>query len=311
MKALVAHTYGPVEDLVFTDVPKPVPGPGQILVRTEAVAINAADTVLITGVMKEVFPLEHPFVPGIDISGVVEEVGEGVTRFAEGDTVLAWLGLPSGAMAEYVLIDEAPSVAKRPAGLDAIEGAALPTGGLTAFAAVEAAELGPDRTVLIVGAAGGVGSFAVQFAKQTGARVLASGWGEDADYLKRLGADETIDYRSVDVPEETLRLVPGGVDAVIDLAHAGPDLTESVAATKSGGRVVFVLGSPPESLDRGVTAVYAGAGAPEGRLDDLAAQAAKGRLHIQVSADYPFSRAPEAIAAFSRHHLRGKSTVTF
>ncbi|MFE2088595.1 NADP-dependent oxidoreductase [Streptomyces sp. NPDC059460] len=311
MKALVAQSYGPLEDLVVTEMPKPVPGPGQILVRTEASAVNAADAVLVTGVMKDVLPVQHPFTPGVDISGIVEAVGEGVTRFVVGDPVLAWLGLPSGALAEYVLVEDAPSVAIRPVGLDAAHAAALATGGLTASSLVNAAKVTEGETVLVIGAAGGVGSYVVQLAKQAGATVLATGRAEDAAYLKRLAADEVLDYKSVNIPEETRRRVPGGVDVVIDVAHVSPDLAEAAVAVKSGGRVIYVLGGPPPALDRGVSATYAGAEAPEGRLGELAAQAADGRLRVEVSANYPFASARQALVDFTTQHVRGKITVTF
>jgi NADPH:quinone reductase-like Zn-dependent oxidoreductase len=311
MKALVSRAYGPVEDLVIAELPTPSPGPGQILVRTQAVAVNAADSVLVTGVFREAMPVEHPFVPGVDVSGIVEAVGDGVTRFSVGDAVLAWLGLRSGAMAEYVLVEDTPAVALRPGGLDAARAAALATGGLTAASLVEASKAGPGSTLLVVGATGGVGSFAVQLAKQAGATVLATGWAEEEEYLKRLGADEVIDYDKVDVTEETLRRVPDGVDAVIDVVHVGPALLASAAAARPGGTVVYVQDAPPPALDRGVIAVYAGARAPEGRLDDLAARAAQGRLRVEISEDYVFAEAKQAILDFMTQHVTGKLTITF
>lgn len=311
MKALAARSYGPIEDLAVMEFAIPTAGPGQVLVRTEAAAVNAADVVLTTGVLRQAMPVDHPFVPGVDVSGVVEAVGEGVVRFSVGDPVLAWLGLGSGALAEYVVIDDTPGLALRPAGLDAARAAALATGGLTASSLVEAAGLGPGSTLLVVGATGGVGSFVVQLAKRAGATVLATGLPEDEDYLRDLGADEIVDYGSADVTDEALRRVPGGVDAVIDVVHVGPALVRSADAARAGGVVVFVLGAPPPAFERGVTAVYAGAAAPEGRLDELAAQVADGRLRVSVSADYPFADARQAIAAFAREHVRGKVTVTF
>ncbi|MFI6407271.1 NADP-dependent oxidoreductase [Streptomyces sp. NPDC050548] len=310
MKALVARAYEPVEDLEITDVPKPAPGSGQLLVRTEAAALNAVDLVLVTGAMKEAFAIEHPFVPGVDVSGVVEAVGEGVTRFAIGDRVIAWNGIPSGALAEYVLVQAAPSAALRPAALDAAHGAALPTAALTAAALVDAAKVQPGDAVLVVGASGGVGSFTVQLAKAAGARVLATGRADEHDYLLRLGAEAAVDYRGADVTQAALDWSPGGTDVVIDLVHAGPALASSADATKPGGRVVSPLGGP-EAFDRGVTAVYTGTRTPEGLLDDLAARAADGQLQVEISATYPFADAPQALADYAAKHLRGKVVITF
>ncbi|MEZ0077169.1 NADP-dependent oxidoreductase [Planotetraspora sp. GP83] len=310
MKALVARSYGPLEDLSIEDIPTPVPGPGQILVRAEAAALNPVDRVLVTGAIRHELPIQHPFVPGVDITGVVEAVGEGVTRFAVGDHVMAWNGVPSGALAEYVLVKDAPSAALRPEGLDAEHGAALPTGGLTASALLDAASPQPGETVLVVGASGGIGSYLVQLAKQAGVTVIATGRADDAEFLKSLGADETIDYKGTDIAEETLRRAHGGVDVVIDLANAGPGLARSAAAARPGGRLVSPLGGPP-SFDRGVTATYTGTTTPEGRLDELAAQVVEGRLRVEIGAGYPFAESRQALIDFAAKHVRGKITITF
>lgn len=310
MKALVARTYGPVEDLEIAAVPKPVPGPGQLVVRTEAAALNAVDLALVTGAMKDAFAIEHPFVPGVDVSGVVDAVGEGVTRFTVGDRVIAWNGIRSGALAEYVLVQAGPSAARRPAALGAARGAALPTAALTAAALIDAAKVQPGDAVLVVGASGGVGSFTVQLAKAAGARVLATGRADEHEYLRRLGADATVDYRGADVTRAALDWSPGGTDTVIDLAQAGPALASSAAAAKPGGRLVSPLGGPP-AFDREITAVYTGTRTPEGLLDDLAARAAEGRLQVEISATYPFADAPQALADYATKHLRGKVVITF
>jgi len=310
MKALVARSYGPVEDVVVTDIPKPTPGPGQLLVRTEASALNAVDVVLVTGGMKDSLPVQHPFVPGVDVTGVVEAVGEGVSRFAVGDRILAWNGVPSGGLAEYVLVQDAPSAALRPAALGLAESAALPTAGLTAAALIDEAKLQPGDNVLVVGASGGVGSFAVQLAKQAGAKVLATGRADEEELLRRLGVDATVDYKTSDVTAETLRWAPGGVDVVINLAQAGPTLAGSAAAARPGGRLISPLGGPA-AFDRGVTAVYSGTRTPEGQLEALAAQVAEGQLQVEISARYSFTDSPQALADYAHKHLPGKVVITF
>lgn len=310
MKALVARSYGPVEDVVVTDIPKPTPGPGQLLVRTEASALNAVDVVLVTGGMKDSLPVQHPFVPGVDVTGVVEAVGEGVSRFAVGDRILAWNGVPSGGLAEYVLVQDAPSAALRPAALGLAESAALPTAGLTAAALIDEAKLQPGDNVLVVGASGGVGSFAVQLAKQAGAKVLATGRADEEELLRRLGVDATVDYKTSDVTAETLRWAPGGVDVVINLAQAGPALAGSAAAARPGGRLISPLGGPA-AFDRGVTAVYSGTRTPEGQLEALAAQVAEGQLQVEISARYSFTDSPQALADYAHKHLPGKVVITF
>ncbi|MFE6196112.1 NADP-dependent oxidoreductase [Streptomyces sp. NPDC057838] len=310
MKALVAQSYGPLEQLEIAELPTPAPGPGQVLVRLEAAALNAVDKVLVTGAMRDALPVTHPFVPGVDISGTVEAVGAGVTRFVPGDPVIAWNSVASGALAEYALIDDAPSAARRPVDLTPAQGAALPTGALTAAALLELADAPRGSGVLVVGATGGVGSYTVQLARQAGLTVLATGRSDDATYLRGLGADHVLDYRAVDIAEETHRLLPGGADVVFDLANAGPALAATAAAARPGGLLVSPLGGPP-SFDRDVTALYGGTRAVDGRLAALAAQAAKGELRIPIDSDYPFAQARQALVDFGARHVRGKITVTF
>jgi len=309
MRALVSRSYGPLTDLVFTNHPKPSPGPNEVLVRTESAALNPVDVVLVTGGMSDALPIQHPFVPGVDITGVVEAVGDRVSRFSVGDPVLAWNGVPSGALAEYALVKDAPSAALRPPTLDAAHAAALPTGSLTACALLDAADLAPGGTVLVVGAAGGIGSYLVQLAKRAGVKVLATGLSEDHEYLTDLGADQTIDYTTHDVAQEAMRRVPGGVDVVINLAHAGPELAASAAAARPGGRLISPRGGPP-SFDRDVTVNYTGTTTPAGRLDELAEMAADGRLRVEIGATYPFGRSREALIDFAEKHIRGKVVVT-
>ena len=309
MRALVSSSYGPLEDLIFADRPVPVPGPGQVLVRTQAVALNPADRALVLGVMKDVLPVDHPFIPGIDVSGVVEAVGAGGSRFSVGSPVIAWQDVRSGGLAEYVLVEDTPAAAVRPAGLDAVAGAGLPTGALTAAALLDLMQAGSGGTLLVVGATGGVGSYAVQLAKRAGLTVLATGRAEDREYLARLGADHVVD-RDADIAAATSRIVPGGVDVAIDVANAGPALAATAAAIRPAGQVISSLGGPP-AFEREVTATYGGTTAPEGRLDQLAAMAADGRLLVEISASYPFADAKQALLDFGTHHVRGKVAVTF
>lgn len=310
MKALVAREYGPLEDLVVAEMPVPVPGPGQMLVRTEAAALNPADTGLITGAMRDALPVEHPFIPGVDTTGIVIAVGGGVTRFAVGDAVLAWNGIPSGTLAEFAIVGDGPGTAHRPAALDPARAAALPTATLTGAALLDAAEVKPGGSLLIVGASGGIGSFLVQLAVQADVRVVATGRAQDEEQVRGLGAHEFIDYRSADVAAETRRLVPDGVDAVIDLALAGPALAGSAAAVRPGGLLVSPKGGP-DVFDGGVAGVYTGVTRPEGRLEGFAVQAAEGRLRVPIAVEYPFADVRQAVIDFPRRHLLGKAIIVF
>ncbi|HVX43819.1 MAG TPA: NADP-dependent oxidoreductase [Mycobacteriales bacterium] len=302
MKALVSQAYGPLTELAVTDLPVPDVTEGTILVRVEAAGLNGADTKLPTGALRALTSVRHPFVPGMDAAGIVESVGAGVTRVAPGDPVVLSNGFASGAIAEFMLVPDSPSIAVRPDGLDARRGAALPLGALTALTAVEEAGIAAGERVLVVGAAGGVGSFAVQLAKQSGAQVLATGRAEDSGFLTGLGADRTIDYGTADYGSL-------GVDVLIDLASAGPALEASAAAVRPGGRIISVLGGP-ESFDRGISVRYIQTYTPEGRLRSLAEEAAAGRLTVPIGAECAFADARQALIDFAERHIRGKVVIS-
>ncbi|MFJ1705050.1 NADP-dependent oxidoreductase [Kitasatospora sp. NPDC088346] len=309
MKALVSTAYQPLDAIALTDLPKPSAGPGQVVVRVEAAALNPLDLALITGGLKEFFPVEHPLVIGMDAAGTVAEVGTGVTGYAPGDPVLAFTG-PAGSVAEYTVVTPGPKLAHRPSALDAVRAAAVPESGMTAVCLLRAAGLGDGQNVLVIGATGGVGLYAVQLAAGLGARVIATATAADADYVRGLGAAETVDYRAGDVVAATLDLVPGGVDVVVDLVNNGEGLAASARAARPGGRLVSPLYGPAE-LDRDVTPVYIGTFDPlPGDLERLANQAADGGLRIEIGARYPFDEAVRAVADFAGTHIRGKVVVT-
>jgi NADPH:quinone reductase len=309
MKALVAPSYGPIDQLVVADVPEPSPGPGQILLRVQAAALNPLDARLVTGEMRHLFPVTHPFIVGMDAAGVVAAIGDGVTRFAIGDEVVVYTHFHPGTIAEYTLVEEGPHIARRPAGLDAVRGAALPAVSLTAECILDAGQIGTAQSVLIVGATGGVGSFTVQLAAQVGARVLATAAPTDDEYARRLGAQVTIDHTSTDTAEQARRLEPAGVDVAVDLINAGPGLAGTAAAVKPGGRLISTL-MGPNSFDRGITPAYVRMTARDGQLQRLADRTAEGRLTVEVAATYPFSEAPTALAEFAAgKYTRGKVVI--
>jgi NADPH:quinone reductase-like Zn-dependent oxidoreductase len=297
----VSQSYGPVDQLEVAEVPTPVPGPGQLLVRVRATALNPLDIKLVTGAMKEFMPVQHPFILGFDAAGTVEAVGAGVTGYAPGDEVVAFT---DQAVAEYTAVDAGPSVAHRPADVDIERAAALPVAALTALQLVETAKLGPGKSVLVVGATGGVGTYAVQLAAQTGADVWATARPDEADFVRGLGAAHAVDYTATSVAEA----VGDGVDVVIDLVNAGPGVL--AAAARPGGRVVSPLGGP-ESFDRDVTATYQRTIPTEGQLQGLLDAVAAGTLAVEVGGTYPFAESPQAVADFVAKHRRGKTVITF
>ncbi len=310
MQALVAPDYISLEQLTIAESPDPTPAADQVLIRVAAAALNPLDLALITGAMREMMPVEHPFVIGMDAAGTVAAIGESVTGYAVGDEVVAYTHFHPGTIAEYTLATVGPHLAHRPAALDVVRGAAMPAVSLSAECVVEAANIAPGDTVLVIGATGGVGSFAVQLAAGSGAHVLATAAPADLDYTVSLGAEQVIDYTAVDPVDYVHREYPAGVDIAIDLINRGPALSRTAAAVKPGGRLVSTL-MGPEAFDRDVTPTYVRMVAAPGRLQRLAEDIAVGRLSVEVSATYPLADAPAAAANFAAgKHSRGKVVIT-
>jgi NADPH2:quinone reductase len=240
VQAVVMTEFGGPEVLTLKEVDRPEPGPGELLVRVFASGTNPVEAKIRQGVA--IPDLELPAVLGGDVSGVVEEVGPGVTDFARGDEVFYTPELASG-LGSYTELNvvAAAIVAPKPRGLSHVEAAAIPLAGGTAWEAiVRRLAVRPGETVLVHAGAGGVGTFAVQFAIAAGARVLATAGPDNQDLMRDLGA-EAIDYHEADPVEAALEHTDGtGVDAVLDLV-GGENLVKSCAATRAFGRIATVL----------------------------------------------------------------------
>jgi len=308
MRALVAHDYGPPSGLVLGEVPEPKPGAGQALVRMSAAALNPFDLKLITGALREMVPIQFPYVPGMDGAGTVAALGDGVEGIAVGDEVFGFFGRTPGTVAELAVLDVETYLARRPSGLDAVHAAALGESGATANTLLRAVEPGAGQSLLVVGATGGIGMFVVQLAVAAGCEVLATATPEEADYVLGLGAAHALDYTSEEVAELALALHPHGVDALIDLVNRGEGVLGSARALRGGGRFASPLGGP-EDLGRGITASYVSLTLLPGDLEDLAARAAGGELRVEVSRVYPFGEAVQAFIDFASAHTRGKLVI--
>src|SRR5215510_8444418 len=212
MKAVRIHDYGGPDVLVYEDAPRPTAGPGEVLIHVHATSVNPFDCAARAGYMHSYFNYKFPLIIGTDISGVVEEVGEGVTDFAMGDNVYARAGVfRDGANAEYALAF-ASDVAIKPQSLDHIHAAAIPHVTLTAWQALfEQANLTAGQTILIHAAAGGVGHIATQLAKLHGAKVIGTA-SLNLDFLQELGVDEAINYATTAFED-----VVENADIVLDL----------------------------------------------------------------------------------------------
>lgn len=232
MKAIRIHSYGDSEQLSVEDVPKPEVASGKLLVRVRDAGVNPVDWKKREGYMKGV-SAHFPMTLGQDFAGEVVEVGESVRGFAPGDRVF---GFASGAYAEYALVSP-DRIARLPESIDFETAASIPTAGLTAWQALtDAARLTENQTILIQGAAGGVGSFAVQMAIWKGARVIATAAAEDRDYLLSLGVERVIDYKTENFEDDV-----EDIDAVLDLV-GGLTLQRSYQVLKSRGVLVTTVG---------------------------------------------------------------------
>ena len=194
MKAIVVHEYGGPEVLKYEDVPRPEPKDDQILVRVIAAGVNPVDGLIRSGMFAKYEKAAFPMIPGADIAGVVEKAGSKITKFRMGDPVYAYISLKnSGGYAEYAVATEGEASPK-PKSLTHVEAAAVPVVSLTAWQAlIDTAKLSKGQTVLIHGGSGGVGSFAIQIAKERGAKVIATASTANQDLLKELGADPYVD----------------------------------------------------------------------------------------------------------------------
>ena len=195
MKAIRIHQYGGPEVLAQVEMQRPAPGANEVLIKVHAASVNPVDWKMRAGYMKDFLPLSLPATLGSDVSGTVEGVGPGAARFKRGDEVYASLGLEGGGYAEYAVAKET-IIAGKPSTLDHVHAAAVPVAGLTAWQALfEVAQLRAGQKVLIHGAAGGVGNFAVQFAKERGAYVIGTASSRNHAFLHELGADKAVDYQ--------------------------------------------------------------------------------------------------------------------
>ncbi|MBX9388028.1 alcohol dehydrogenase catalytic domain-containing protein [Streptomonospora halotolerans] len=254
MKAVRFHCYGDSGVLVHEEAERPVPGPGQVLVRVAATSFNPVDATIRAGRLTEVFPVELPHVPGLDVAGTVAAFGPGVEGPRVGEAVVAFLPLDAdGAAAEYALAPAA-SLAAAPRTLDLADAAALPAVGLTAWQALfEHAGLRAGQSVLVNGAGGAVGGYAVQLAAAAGARVTATAGARSADRVRGYGAERVAGYLDHTAP--LADAVGGPFDAVLNLVATTPE--ESAALTglvADGGIAVSATGPLPEDPARGVRA---------------------------------------------------------
>ncbi len=300
IQTIRVYNYGGPEELKLEQVPRPVPQAGEVLVRVHAAGVNPVDWKIRQGLLKDFRPMQFPYTPGSDIAGVVEEVGPGVTAFQQGQAVF---GQGSrGAYAEYTLAS-IEALAPKPQKLSFDEAATIPIGATTAWQGLfDHGGLQTGQRALIQGAAGGVGMFAVQFAKWKGAYVIGTTSSTNVDFVRSLGAEAVIDYTSVSV-ERVIR----DVDLVLDTV-GGKVLEYSLQALKRGGTLVTIAGQPPaeKAQERGVHVVAFSARVSSELLRTFARLIDEGQLKVAVAQVFPLREAPQAHALSQRGHGRGR-----
>ena len=330
MQALQLQRYGGLDNVAFADLPRPVPGPGELLVRVHAVGLNPIDNLIPRGDFKPILKLRLPATVGSDLAGVVAEVGSGVTRFKVGDAVYASIfDTPHGSLAEFAIVPER-AAALKPASLDFVQAASIPMVGLTAWQAMhERMQLRPGQKVFIPAGSGGIGTFAIQLARHLGARVGTTTSTANVALVRSLGADEVVDYTQQPF-EDVLR----DYDAVLGTVR-GDGLEKALRIVKPGSRVVSLVGPPDAAFARArgmhfmLTLVFGlfsrkiiglarrrGASyafhfvRPDGgQLAQIGALLEAGAIRPVIDRVFPFLEAKQALTYLAQGRARGKVVV--
>ena len=311
MRAFAVDGFGEVVSL--REMPDPEPGEGEVLVRVRAAGLSTTDVFVIAGFMKDFVEHRFPLIPGIDGSGVVERTGPGVADFAEGDEVFGFVRRPVmglGTLAELVALPTS-GILRRPESFSHEQCAVVAHSSLTAMAAVDAAALAADRSVVILGATGGVGSYATQLAAHLGAQVAAVTRGDYVTYARSLGATDVIDYTMHDPVEAVRERHPDGIDALLDLVGIA-ELTSGLGGlVRSGGKVVSIVIQPDaeQLAARGVEGIMTSRWASEHRFAEITERIVEGEIKLPVIQTFPFEQTKEALDLQATRHVHGKLAV--
>ncbi|OII23061.1 NADP-dependent oxidoreductase [Curtobacterium sp. MCBA15_013] len=307
MKAVQFHEVGGPEVLTYGDVDQPTPGPGEVLVRVTASAYNAADNGMRAGFLP--IPVALPHVPGYDVSGTVASLGDDVTDLAVGDAVIGFLPMErDGGAAEYV-VAPADALVAAPTSIPLADAAALPSVALTAWQALfDDGRLEAGQRVLVVGAGGVVGKYAIQLAKRAGVEVIATASPRSADAVRAAGADQVVDHTTTDV----LQAVDGQVDVLLNLAPIEPEQFASfVAAVRDGGAVVSTTAfmATPGDESRGVRAATVFVLRNRERLAELVRLVDAGELTVEVTRRIPLTELQALHTEGAAGRIAGKVVV--
>jgi NADPH:quinone reductase-like Zn-dependent oxidoreductase len=303
MKAVRVHEYGGPEVLKYEEAPRPEPAAGEVLVRVHAAGVNPVDWKVRAGFTKGFLNYKLPMIPGWDLSGVVESAGAGVTDWKKGDEVYSRPDISrDGAYAEYIAV-KSGELARKPKSLDHLKASSVPLAALTAWQALfDAGGLQAGQRVLIHAAAGGVGTFAVQFARWKGAHVIGTASERNHAFLKELGADEIVDYGKVRF-EDVVR----DVDLVLD-AMAGETRDRSWKVLKKGGILVSILGQPSkeDAAKHGARAAGVFVQPNRAELEEIGRLIDAAKVKPVIEAVLPLKDARRAHEMNQTLHTRGK-----
>lgn len=310
MKAIVIDRFGGSEELMLKNVTIPEPKPGEVQINISYAGVNPVDWKIRQGFLQQRIPHQFPIILGWDASGVISKVGAGVDRFKVGDKVFAYCRksiIQWGTYAEYVCL-EAENVAYKPTNLSFAQASAFPLSGLTAWQALfDTAKIKPGDSVLIHAGAGGVGSLAIQFAKNAGATVFTTGSKSNHSYLKRLGADIVIDYHSDSIEEIVKNHAKNGLDLVFDTI-GGDVYRNSFKLLKIGGKIVSLLEQPNQELEEKhkVHSFYVFVTPNGNQLEDIANNVQEGKVVAIPIHEFPLEKAAEAQEISQGGHVQGK-----
>jgi NADPH:quinone reductase-like Zn-dependent oxidoreductase len=295
------------------EVPTPEAGSGEVRIAVRAASVNGWDVFVMSGHARAMMEHHYPVIGGKDFAGVIDAVGEGVTGFAVGDEVLGIVPnapfLSVGSYAEYLVVPAEGFIQPKPPNLDFEQAASVGLAALTALVSVDAAEVSEGDVVLIVGAAGGVGSYAVQLASARGATVVATARPEDEEWIRGLGAAEAIDY-SGDVAAAVRSTHPDGVDGLIVAVNLGDSFAPTASLVKDGGKIASTVGGADAVGERDIRATNVqGQSDPEAFVE-VVRLAAAGTLTVPITRTFSFDQLPEALGLVGETRSRGKFAIT-
>jgi NADPH:quinone reductase-like Zn-dependent oxidoreductase len=309
MKAVRFHEFGDPSVLRYEDAEDPVPGPGEVRIRVAATSFNGVDGGIRGGYLQGPFPVMLPHTPGIDVAGAVDALGSDVERLAVGDPVVAFLPITAPGAAAELVIAPAEVIAAAPTSIPLQDAAAMPMVGLTAWQALfDDAELHAGQRVLINGAGGGVGGYAVQLAKRAGAHVIATASARSAERVRSAEPDEVIDHTTTSVADA----VTEPVDVLLNLARIAPEeFTALAALVRDGGVVVNTVPTieAPADEARGVRAVGVFVRSDAEQLSRLVALIDAGELRVAVAERAPLADLADVHARAEADEISGKVVV--